>query len=605
MVMQALCQLYGNLLDNGKLTTADVTRCTKKVSWILDLDFQGNLIEIRDCRIPDKKGKLHGIPMDVPSDGTVARKKPARCFCHGNAEYIFGRNIKDVSRGDERRNVTLKLHHDLLDSLNIPEAKAILLFLDQCSWEDFQDMRVYCDYRQENPDVLKNGDDVIVFSVHGRYVLEDQRFWQVWNEYTLHISSENTNDLNSSNCLITGKYAQNIARLHRDVRAGSKTGNSGGKKLSSFNDKTIEFFGKDRNFTAPVSYDAMVAYTSAWDYLVEHQQEIIDDFCILYWTQNVVDKYANLFASIFSDSYVDVADIVKNLVYGNPAMYDSSQLDPNETFYVLGYYVNTSRIVIQFFYRNSFGDLIQHVNAHYERSRLVSLSKPLSLRRICDVLENSKSSYTQMFVRQLTEAIVFGKRYPLEMLYRALQRISDPVEKEVKPEWIAVVKAYCLKNLSDDDKRKEEFTMSLNTESNNPAYLCGRLFAVYERIQWHASNKDSRKRKSSLKSNYFRSAMMSPSRVMPMLSSMMDVYLDKLHPGMQVIYQKIITEVKDRLSVVDGESPYPNQLLPIDQGLFDLGYYHQREILIEESQKNKGASENFENVDMTNEVEEE
>jgi CRISPR-associated protein Csd1 len=118
--------------------------------------------------------------------------------------------------------------------------------------------------------------------------------------------------------------------------------------------------------------------------------------------------------------------------------------------------------------------------------------------------------------------------------------------------------------------KKEEITMSLNTENKNPAYLCGRLFAVYEKIQQDASGD----LKKTIKDSYFASACARPSAIMPKLSQLSQHHLRKLSDGSNIYYSNLIGEIVDKL---DGKFP---QTLDLDsQGRFIIGYYQQNKAL--------------------------
>ena len=122
--------------------------------------------------------------------------------------------------------------------------------------------------------------------------------------------------------------------------------------------------------------------------------------------------------------------------------------------------------------------------------------------------------------------------------------------------------------------------MSLNEASNNPAYVLGRLFSIYENVQ-QAANRGI---KATIKDKYFNSAAAMPASIFPVLNNLYQKHLRKLDVGQRVCYDKQVMALKGML----GEG-YPARMTLAQQGAFDLGYYHQ-------TQKRYTKKEEKENV---------
>lgn len=65
----------------------------------------------------------------------------------------------------------------------------------------------------------------------------------------------------------------------------------------------------------------------------------------------------------------DLRAALKRLANGLPC--DDLGVDPNRPFYILGLAPNAARLSVRFFLRDSFGKLMENVNAHYERMEIV------------------------------------------------------------------------------------------------------------------------------------------------------------------------------------------------------------------------------------------
>lgn len=109
--------------------------------------------------------------------------------------------------------------------------------------------------------------------------------------------------------------------------------------------------------------------------------------------------------------------------------------------------------------------------------------------------------------------------------------------------------------------------MSLDLKNKAPAYICGRLLAIFEKIQLDSLNKDKGR---NIKDVYFSLASVNPSAVFPKLFQLSNNNLKKLSTDDKIYYQKLIGEVINKL-----DSKFPTSLNDEQQGEFIIGYYHQ------------------------------
>lgn len=110
--------------------------------------------------------------------------------------------------------------------------------------------------------------------------------------------------------------------------------------------------------------------------------------------------------------------------------------------------------------------------------------------------------------------------------------------------------------------------MSLNEQSTIPAYLLGRLFAVLEKVQLEAIGDVN----ASVKDRYFTSACASPRTVFPTLLRLSQHWISKAEYG--YASDNRIEKIMNLLDVE--KNPIPARLSLDEQGVFVLGYYHQR-----------------------------
>ena len=107
--------------------------------------------------------------------------------------------------------------------------------------------------------------------------------------------------------------------------------------------------------------------------------------------------------------------------------------------------------------------------------------------------------------------------------------------------------------------------MTLNTAETNIAYRLGRLFAVLEKAQRDAIPSAS----ATIKDRFYGAASATPRAVFPQLLRSAQHHIQKADYGFKS--DKLIEEI------LQGVESFPAHLSLDDQGLFALGYYHQRQ----------------------------
>ena len=263
----------------------------------------------------------------------------------------------------------------------------------------------------------------------------------------------------------------------------------------------------------------------------------------------------------------DLRAALHRLAQGLPC--EELKLDPNRPFYILGLAPNAGRLSVRFFCRNSFGELMRHVNEHHDRMEIVgSRYAVIPLWALLQETVNRNTtdkSPSPVLAGAVTRAIFMGTAYPAALLEAVMLRIR--AERDVTPGRAAILKAYYLKNPSEQCP-KEVLTVSLNENSTNIPYTLGRLFAVYEAVQ-EAANPGIN---ATIKDKYFNAAASTPAVIFPILDNLCQKHLRKLSDGLRITLDRKIGALKDVL----GES-YPVRLSLPEQGSFNLGYYHQKQ----------------------------
>ena len=580
MILQALTRYYEDLRSRGEIAAPGWAPA--KISFALCLNGDGELTQVVPTMEEAVKGRKTVLQPQVFSLPAAVKRTAgvAANFLWDNSAYLLGIDQKGKpARSHECFAAAAKLHHAVLDGVDSPAARAILTFFD--TWEP--------EHAAEHPALAGQLDEVtaggnLLFRVDGCYPQKEAAICEAWRSYR----DGGDEDAVRMQCLVTGREDE-ITAVHPSIK-GVRDAQSSGAALVSFNAPAFCSYGREQNFNAPVGKYAAFAYTAALNHLLadKNNVQLIGDTTLVCWAEGADAAYPDFFSAVMSGgSYEGLSDndlraALKRIAGGQPC--DDLGVDPARPFYILGLAPNAARLSVRFFLRDSFGKLMENVNAHYERLEIVRPAYekfnylPLwaILRETVNLNSRDKSPSPAM-AGAAARAVFSGTRYPASLLEATMLRIR--AERSITWGRAAIIKAYYLKN-PHEDCPEEVLTVSLNEASTNPAYTLGRLFSVYEAVQ-QAANPGIN---ATIKDKYFNSAAAMPASIFPVLNNLYQKHLRKLDAGQRVYYDKQVMALKGML----GES-YPARMTLAQQGAFDLGYYHQ-------TQKRYTKKEENENV---------
>ena len=564
MILQALTGLFEDLVQRGEIARPGWSPA--KISYALCLDESGAVTNVVPQLVETRVGKkiqLRPKVMELPSPVTRTVGILPN-FLWDNASYLLG--VDEKGKPERSRacfQACAQLHHQLLDDVPSPTARAILAFFDSWQPELAKDCALLADCWQ---DLMKGAN--LVFRVNGMFAQDDPLIRSAWDSHYGAASGEITQ------CLVTGR--PDVAEPVHPTVKGVAGAQSSGAALVSFNAPAFCSYGKEQSLNAPVGKYAAFAYTAALNYLLADRDNVhrIGDTTVVCWAEGAEPQYS-MFAglSLFGGdqpeglSSDDLRAALNNLAQGLPC--EELQLDPKRPFYILGLAPNAARLSVRFFYRDSFGALMRNVNEHHSRMEIVGKFYPITplwaLLRETVNLNTTDKAPSPVMAGAVARAIFTGTNYPASLLEAVMLRIR--AEREITPGRAAILKAYYLKN-TNPNCPKEVLTVGLNENSSNIPYTLGRLFAVYEAVQESANPGIN----ATIKDKYFNSAAATPAMIFPILDNLCQKHLRKLDTGLRISYDRQIGQLK----AVMGESN-PSRLTLPEQGSFYLGYYHQKQ----------------------------
>ena len=255
-----------------------------------------------------------------------------------------------------------------------------------------------------------------------------------------------------------------------------------------------------------------------------------------------------------------------------------------DVFYILGLAPNAARIAITYWAEIPIKQFAETICKHFDDMEIVDtrqIKKPyMSLRTILSevTLGGKVSDVTPNLPESIVKSILQGTSYPQTLFSSCIRRIraesGDKDKNAVHITRAAIIKAY-LNRLTNTKEQK--IRIMLDKENTNQGYLCGRLFAVLDKIQ------EETNKQHSIRERYMNSASSTPAAVFSTILNLSNHHLEKLeNEGRRIYFEKLKQEI---ISKIDANG-FHAQLDLQDQGRFFIGFYHQRQDFFTKSDEN-------------------
>lgn len=612
MILRSLYDFYQILREDPDVEIAEPGYSAVNINFALNISPEGELEDI--IPLPSKifDGRttrdVDYIRMIVPEQVKRSGINPKPNFLWDNSAFVLGISDKDQADPEyspKRHKAFCDFNIRILSRANSDPARAIIAFLQKNDPKINKENAIVCRYLD---DLLKGGN--LIFKVQTKNALDDPEIMRAWEE---HRTGEKATEMQ---CLVTGKI-EPIARLHPNIQ-GVADAKSTGASLISFDDSSFQSYNRrdkeTKGLNSPVSRRVASGYGVALNYLLSNQKTNrkihLGDTTVVYWAETTDKRYSGMFYYFLNPNYQQekeeetdqkkgkrkrdketentLGNVAGSIKQGKAIDIAAwrKDLDKDTRFYVLGLAPNSARLAVRFFLTEPFGVFAERIMQHYRDLQIVKESPNqadyISHFRILAECVSPKVNRREEEVKKswsllggaFMRAILTGTPYP-EGLYAAiLTRIrhdSDEENRSIKINYIraAYIKAHLIRKYrrQGTNPYQEAMQMSLNESYAHPAYVLGRLFAVLEKVQREAVGKNIN---ATIKDRYFTSACASPASVFPILLRLAHHHTQKAEYG--GISDR---RIQDLLVLLDA-APFPPHLSLEEQGIFVLGYYHQR-----------------------------
>lgn len=524
MILKALYDYYNRCGDD--IVPMDMAYVDFYYSIVLD--EKGNFIRLEPL------GGDSGLPLLTfrPEERTSA---PVPHCMGDHAGYILGlKAVKakenfDYAKEMTRNEKTLTaFKKDIENYFNIlPNnsfVQAIHAFYKKFSLETINAIKHdshwvdFCKYLAKN----------ITFSVIGinGYAASDNEILQVKKQ-------SKSNENKKAVCLITGVKEKPVNTTYSSFILGGKSN----AKLVAFQvNSGYDSYGKKMGLNAPISEEAEFKYTTALLKLLSKNSRNkfrIGDRSFIFWASSNSEAAEQTEGSLFdllgyTEEEVDDPNAkIEQVRKVFTAIYSGSlKTSLEDRFYILGLAPNSARIAVVYWSECSLKEFAGKILCHFEDMKIKDTridKKPymgIKSMLAAVTLNGKQSEATPNLPEAVVKSIFQGTPYPFTLFSACIRRIrAESGNKDaIRIARMAIIKAY-LNRINDNNKKIETMLDKSNT---NQGYLCGRLFAVLENLQYAANKQDS------IRSGYMNAAASTPSAVYPTILKLSNSHYSKL-----------------------------------------------------------------------------
>jgi CRISPR-associated protein Csd1 len=256
-------------------------------------------------------------------------------------------------------------------------------------------------------------------------------------------------------------------------------------------------------------------------------------------------------------------------------------------FYLLAVSGNGGRLLVRSWLHDSLTNVLRNIGSWFEGIRIVNVftAEIAEAPPLWQVLKSlARDEPPPGRAVQLIRRAISGTPVGQTILAGVLNRLR--VAKGT--DRFSPVRAGLLRlAVNDQISGKGETLLSENLDDalNNEAYLCGRLLAFYDSLQWTAHEGEVG---VTVADRYFSLATTYPAVAFPKVIDLGQKHLRKLRrdrPAAAFAIEREIQSILARLA--SGAAKFPGRLSLEDQGRFAIGFHHQRAQSIAQAKERK------------------
>lgn len=551
----------------------------KAVKWQVMVGPKGEFRGLSPLNAPN--GRLLDVPKKAGGNaGGVAT------FGTDNARFVLGLVDDQANAAKAKRDLAAFIALLELAASEEPSnerfAAAVAFYRDSAAFE--------AALEEAAAQKVKEADRVALayFDDYGTNLFESGEAKTFWRGYRAAQEAAKP-QRDAVECLSCGRVLPAVKTNDTKIM-GVPGGQPSGTALVSFDKEAFQSHGWDKNANAAVCEECSQAYTRALNKLL--QRDAVP--------KTRVDLAGNAFV-IWSDAGpVDILDELEDPNHERASARPEPGVDtlqgayrprklpsipPDGRLFALGLKGNGGRAVVTEWFDTTLKDAWENVQTWFDDTSIL-LMYPETRKEgdsrvtITDVGQPSRPQPLTVLARSTARDFKdIGERIPGALLRAALkheplprtvaqgclERIrSDGFGDYFAPARMGLIRCY----LNRLPARKGMNLMpGLDSTNKEPAYVCGRLFATLDAVQFSGVGDVG----ANIVDRFYGRAATAPALVFGQLLTLAQSHLGTMPPAVRIPLDKELAEL---LGLLPPE--FPRTLTVEEQGAFGLGYWHQR-----------------------------
>lgn len=610
MILKALYNYYNRC---GNLPAPGMEE--KEIGFVIVISKEGKFVRFEDCRTDKNQARTYLVKKHVGRSSAVVAN-----YLYDNSTYVLGYADMDKEVDKCKEQVDLlekqaaqsvaaqsayeKAKEELKELENkrsIKEQSCLDAFKHKLvsifhSYPDSYELSLVCKFYQQDKDEILSSikqdslwEDIKknLSKKYSTFSFRIEGDLKIMAEKRELLQLDEAEEMNGEKdiCLITG---------NRDVTVDTTTatmipGSQATAKLVAFQvNSGYDSYGKKKCGNAPISKKAEFAYTTSLNAMLQkgsHNKFSVGNRTFVFWASSNSEAAEQTEGSLFdllgyTEEEVDDPNAkIEQVRKVFTAIYSGSlKTSLEDRFYILGLAPNSARIAVVYWSECPLKEFAGKILFHFKDMEIKDTridKKPyMGIKSmLAAVTLNGKSEATPNLPEAVVKSIFQGTPYPFTLFSACIRRIrAESGSKDaIRIARMAIIKAYL--NRTNSNNKKIE--IMLDKSNTNQGYLCGRLFAVLDKIQEDANGI------SSIRERYMNAASATPSSVFATILNLSSHHMEKLtNEGRKIFYEKIKQEIIDKIPATG----FPAHLDLQDQGRFFIGYYHQRQELFKKKE---------------------
>ena len=573
MILKALYDYYNRSLEYDNNSLPKFGMMNAKISFVIVIKSDGEFVRIIDERI-NGEGKTFVLPKGVHNNGITPFLFWDNCMYvinYSNANKPLKESDlaipekvkkwkKSLDTAHQKHKAFVEQCNKISQETNHPDFEAVVRFYEKGELVKLKGDGLWKEI-EKNPIVN------VSFQIEGAKTLV------ACNPLLPNFLEKDSEK--KGICLITGKKAD-LVRVATPTPLPFASSKNSASLVSFQKDYGFDSYGKTQAYNSPMSIEAEFGFSTALKQLISRDSRnkiIIGDRLFVFWASNKNEASMETEESLFElhEANDDPNANLKKVKNVFESIYSGLlKTGPDDKFYILGLAPNSGRDFVVYWSETTLKDFAKMILRHFNDMEIHDTRKDpkpyMGVREMISAvsLDGKMSNAIPNLPEAVVKSIFQGLPYPATLYSACIRRIR--AEQKLTITRAAIIKA-CLNRTNDNNNKTLE--IMLDKENNNQGYLCGRLFAVLDKIQVDANNV------SSIRERYMNAASATPAAVFATILNLSVHHSEKLKEGSRIFYEKLKQDIIDGLSS-DG---FPAHLDLQDQGRFFIGYYHQRQSL--------------------------